>query len=130
MTAAPAPQGAGGGTTQAVTSAPGTAPAPRPPADFWQQLMGFAPIIVIVVVFYFLVLRRGGKEREQEKIRKQQIEAMKKGDEVLLISGKFGKVVDVKEDRVVVKVDEANNVKETYLKSAIQKVIADEPEGK
>jgi preprotein translocase subunit YajC len=89
----------------------------------WFSQMQLPLIMVLIFVVLYFVLFRG--QRKEEKNRKSAISQMKKGDEVLLISGKFGKVVDIKDDRVVVKVDEANNVKETYLKSAIQKVIAD-----
>lgn len=113
----------------ATTSAPGTAPTTqnRPTGGFMDTIGGFLPFILIFVVLYFLLFR--GKNKE-EKLRKKMLESMKKGDEVMTIGGLIGKVVEVREDRVIVKVDEANNVKETYLKSAIQKVLSAEDEAK
>ncbi len=111
------------------TSQPGNAQT-KPAADGGGGLggmFGMPMIMVLIFVVLYFVLFRG--QKKEEKNRKKQISELKKGDEVLLISGKFGKVVDIKEDRVVVKVDEANNVKETYLKSAIQKVVM-EPDPK
>jgi len=45
---------------------------------------------------------------------------------VLTIGGVVGTVVSVKDDQVVVKVDESTNTKMTFLKSAIQRVVTDD----
>lgn len=110
----------GTSTTSAPSSEPSSAPAraAQDSGGFGNMMM---PILLLVVVVMYFFMLRG--PRKEEKNRKAALAAMKKGDEVLLISGKFGTVVDIRDDRVVVKVDETNNVKETYLKNAIQKVI-------
>lgn len=69
--------------------------------------------------------RGRGKE---EKKRKSMLESMKKGDRVQTIGGLIGSVADVRGDEVVLKVDEANNVKMRYVKSAIQRVLAESDE--
>lgn len=137
VTAAPAPVNGGGavvgpatgpGATSQAASNPATtltattASAPeagktRGPLD---MLGSVWPIILIFGLLYLVLFR---PQRKEEKNRKKMVEQMKRGDEVMTIGGLVGKVVEVKEDRVVIKVDESTNVKETYLKSAIQRVL-------
>ncbi len=102
---APATQGAGGAAG---------------PGGIFGSLGTLLPIILMFVVLYF-VLFRG--QRKEEKKRKAMISEVKKGDRVMTIGGMMAKVVSVDGDEVVLKVDEAANVKATYRKSAIQEVI-------
>ena len=51
---------------------------------------------------------------------------MKRGDEIQTIGGIIGKVVDPKEDRVLVKVDESSNTKIWFARSAIATVTAED----
>jgi preprotein translocase subunit YajC len=119
--------GGGAGTGPATTMTTQEAAATQkalPPAGgggVMGAITQFLPFILIFAALY-LFLFRG--QRKEEKKRKSMIELMKKGDEVMTIGGLVGKVVEVREDRVVLKVDESANVKETYLKSAIQRVLA------
>ena len=52
--------------------------------------------------------------------------SLKKGDEVQTIGGEFGRVVDTKDDRVLIKVDETSNTKIWYSKNSIHKVVTEE----
>jgi preprotein translocase subunit YajC len=115
----------------ASTSASGSAPATidQPSQNMFESIMRSPiPIFVVVMVFLYFFILRG--PRKEEKNRKAAMAALKKGDEVLLISGKYGTIVDIRDDYVVVKVDETNNVKEKYVKNAIQKVIPGDTETK
>jgi preprotein translocase subunit YajC len=58
----------------------------------------------------------------------KMIEALKKGDHVITTGGLFGDVVDVHEDRVIVRV--AENVKVEVAKSAVSGVIPPQVKGK
>ena len=51
---------------------------------------------------------------------------MKKGDEIQTIGGEYGRVVDVRDDRVLVKVDETSNTKIWYSRNAIHRVVTEE----
>ena len=57
------------------------------------------------------------------------LSALKKNDHVLLTSGIYGVVTNVYEDgdEVTVRVDETSNTKLRVTRSAIAKVISDEP---
>jgi preprotein translocase subunit YajC len=97
-----APEGAsgsgGGGGTQLVT-----------------MLVTFG---LIIVVFYFLVIR---PQNRKQKDAKRMLESVRKGDRVVTIGGMHGYVESVKDDAVVLKVDD--NVKLKFNKSAIQTVL-------
>ena len=66
----------------------------------WFQWM---PLVLIVVVFYFLMLRPGQKEKRH---RQEMLAAIKKNDRVMTIGGIIGTVAQVRDDEVVLKVDE------------------------
>jgi preprotein translocase YajC subunit len=51
---------------------------------------------------------------------------MKKGDEIQTIGGEFGRVVEIKDDRVLIKVDETSNAKIWFGKSAIHRIVTEE----
>jgi preprotein translocase subunit YajC len=79
---------------------------------------------LIIVVFYFLVIR---PQNKKQKDAKKMLESIKKGDRVVTIGGMHGYVESVKEDAVVLKVDD--NVKLKFSKSAVSQVLErkDEP---
>ncbi|MBN2145598.1 MAG: preprotein translocase subunit YajC [Candidatus Aureabacteria bacterium] len=66
----------------------------------------FAMIPIFILIFYFFVIR---PQQVKEKNRKAMIAALKKGDRVLTSGGIFGRVVDVKDSYLVIKI--ANEVK-------------------
>jgi len=66
-------------------------------------IMGFLPLVAIIAIFYFLILRpQNKKQKETQKM----ISALKKGDRVVTIGGIHGVIQSVKENTVIVKVDE------------------------
>ncbi|NNF05914.1 MAG: preprotein translocase subunit YajC [Candidatus Eisenbacteria bacterium] len=73
---------------------------------------------IILAIFYFLVIRP--QKRKQEKAG-QMIEALKRGDRVLTMSGIYGSVVGIKDNVVVLKI--ADSVKVEMAKSAITQVV-------
>ena len=82
-------------------------------------LMTFLPLIAIVAIFYFLILRPQ-KKRQQESQR--MLSALRKGDRVVTIGGIHGIITSVRENTVVIKVDE--NVKLEFNRSAISGVTS------
>ncbi len=73
---------------------------------------------LIIVVFYFLVIR---PQNKKSKDAKKMLQSIKKGDRVVTIGGMHGYVEAVKEDAVVIKVDD--NVKIKFSKSAVSQVL-------
>ncbi len=79
---------------------------------------------LIILVFYFLVMRPQNKKQKEAK---KMLESIRKGDRVVTIGGLRGTVVGVKDDVVVLKVDD--NTKLEYSKNAVASVLErkDEP---
>jgi preprotein translocase subunit YajC len=73
---------------------------------------------LIIVVFYFLVIR---PQNRKQKAAKKMLESVRRGDRVVTIGGMHGFVESVKEDAVVLKVDD--NVKIKFSKSAVSQVL-------
>ncbi len=106
----------------AQASAPSAA-ATQPTVDAPWYANQFIPIILLVVVFYVFMFR---SKKGQEQKRRSMLSAMKKGDEVQTIGGEFGRVIDTRDDRVLLKVDETSNTKIWYARSAIHRVVGPE----
>src|SRR5512136_2736378 len=75
---------------------------------------------LIILVFYFLVMR---PQNRKQKEAKKMLEGLRKGDRVVTIGGLRGTVVSVKDDAVVLLVDEKTNTKLEYSKSAVSQVL-------
>ena len=59
------------------------------PAGGDPGLMGFLPIILMFVLLYFLMIR---PQMKRAKEQKQMIEALQKGDEVVIAGGIVGRI--------------------------------------
>lgn len=75
---------------------------------------------LIFVAMYFLIIR---PQQKQQKEQQTFLSQLKKGDDVLLSGGMFGKVHSVGE--VDVTVELAPNVRVRALKSAVQRGVPD-----
>ncbi|AFG36310.1 preprotein translocase subunit YajC [Spirochaeta africana] len=83
-----------------------------------QLMMTVVTFGLVFLIFYFLILRPQNKRQKQQT---QMQESLKKGDKVVTIGGIRGVIVTVKEDSVVLKVDE--NAKMEFNRSAISSVL-------
>lgn len=101
----------------ALMLAQATSTQPAPPGLGFQLM----PFLLIGLVIYFLMYRPQKREREQHR---RMLDAMKKNDRVLTIGGMMGVVVSLKDDEVVLKVDESNNTRITFVRSAIKSVLS------
>lgn len=91
------------------------------------SLMGtFIPFALVIVIFYFFLIRpQNKKQKETEKMLK----ALKKGDKIITIGGIHGVISSVKDNTVIVKVDD--NCKIEFNRSAISSVeLSDEEKAK
>ena len=80
-------------------------------------------MILMLVVFFGIMW--SGSRREKQK-RHNMLSAIKKNDRVMTVGGVIGSVVTVSDHEVTLKVDESANVKITVVRSAIQRVLADD----
>ncbi|GJQ57731.1 MAG: preprotein translocase subunit YajC [Candidatus Scalindua sp. AMX11] len=90
--------------------------AKAPGGGFMTLLVPFA---LMFAIMYFLILR---PQRKKEKDRLEMIANIRKNDRVVIGGGIFGVVVSVKEKELVVRVDDAKDVKVKVEKSAVTSV--------
>ncbi|MDP6480160.1 MAG: preprotein translocase subunit YajC [Phycisphaerales bacterium] len=105
-----------GGTAEGVAGE-GPSPSPFGGGGFFYFL-----IILMVVMIAFSVF--GG--RKQRKRREALLRSLKKHDSVLTRGGVFGSIVDIDDDRVVLKVDEASNTRITVVRDSIDRVFGEQ----
>jgi preprotein translocase subunit YajC len=85
-------------------------------------MMQFLPLLIIMfAVMYFLIIR---PQKQKEKKRLALISNVRKQDKIVTTGGMHGVVTSVKENEVIVRVDDAKDVKLKIDKSAITSVSA------
>jgi preprotein translocase subunit YajC len=103
-----------------LAMAPPAGTEPNPQGQMIQMIGMFA---ILGVMFYFLLIRPQQKQKkEQENLMKN----IKSGDKILMTSGIYGIIANVKEKTFVVKI--ADNVKVEVLKSAVSSVVQKDAE--
>ncbi|MDY6801781.1 MAG: preprotein translocase subunit YajC [Bacteroidota bacterium] len=90
------------------------------PAEGQSLLTSFLPLLLIILIFYFFMIRP--QMKRQKELRKYR-ESLQKGDKVVTTGGIYGKVDGIKDNYVIVEID--NNVKIKIDKSAILKDATD-----
>lgn len=112
----------GDNAESATTTTPGVADptgtqAPAKPPSAWPILL---PLILIMV---FMFWTSSSAQRKEKKKRDSMLSALKRHDRVQTIGGVIGSVVEIKDSEIVLKVDETNNVKMRFSRSAVQQVL-------
>ncbi len=102
---------AAGGT--ALDSANGGETAAAQGLPTWVWLL---PIAMLLIMF-----STGG--RKEKKKRAAMMASMGKGDKVQTVGGILGTVVEVRDDEIVVKVDENANTRLRFSRTAIQSIL-------
>ncbi len=83
-------------------------------------MMQFLPLLIIMfAIMYFLIIR---PQKQKEKKRLAMISNVRKQDKIVTSGGVHGVIVTVKENEVVIRVDDAKDVKLRIDKSAITTV--------
>ena len=91
------------------------AAAPDGPAAFFVSMF---PLVLIFVIFYFLMIRPQAKRAKEHRA---ELEAVKKGDDIITGGGVRGRVTKVTDDEAEVEI--AQGVKVRVMKSTISTVI-------
>ncbi len=98
--------------------------AMAPPADGQGGGGGMISTLImfgaIFAIFYFMIIR---PQQKRAKETKKMLEALQKGDKVIMSGGMHGSVAGL-EDKTVL-VDVGNNVKIKFERSAIVSVVKD-----
>jgi preprotein translocase subunit YajC len=76
------------------------------------------PFALIIGVFYFLIIR---PQNRRQKETQKMLNAIKKGDKIVTIGGIYGVISKVKEQSVVVKVDDGTEIE--FSRSAVSSVV-------
>ena len=95
---------------------PAQAAAPKAGSS-WSMWIMLA--LVFVVMWFFMIRPQRKQQKELDNFRK----SLRKGDKVVTIGGIFGTVVEIKEDSILMEVD--NNVKIRVSKNALVKDFAE-----
>lgn len=104
----------------AQETVPGPTPVnPNQPSP----LAAFFPIALMLGVLAFLFMSARSQKRREQDVRDQMYAKLAKNQRVLTVGGIIGTVMSVKDDEVVLKVDESNNTKMTFLKTAVQRIM-------
>lgn len=74
---------------------------------------------LIIVIIYFLIIR---PQKKRDKEAKDMVASIAKGDKIVTIGGIHGTVVAVREQTVVIKVDDNSRIE--FTKSAISSVVS------
>jgi preprotein translocase subunit YajC len=98
-------------------------PASPPPPSPWGA---FFPMALIMAFFVFIMLNMRSQKKREQQAKEQMYDRLQKNQRILTVGGVIGTVMSVKDNEVVVKVDEANNTKMTFIKSAIQRILDEE----
>lgn len=93
-----------------------------PPAQGTEPnpIMTFLPLVLIIVVFYFFMIRPQMKKQKELAAFRNSIA---KGDKVVTTGGIYGKILEIKDNTVLLQVDD--NVKLRIDKAAIVKDMSD-----
>jgi preprotein translocase subunit YajC len=94
--------------------------APSKPAAQPNLLQMLLPLFLIFIFIYYIMLR----PRKEQKQREQMLGGIKKFDKVITIGGVLGTVVDIRDDEIVLKVDDNTNTRIRFARSAIQRVVS------
>jgi preprotein translocase subunit YajC len=108
---------------QTLPSQPTPTPAPETPG--WAALM-HSPMFPLILGMLLLFMFMSRSKKKDQKNREDMLKQLKRGDRIQTIGGILGTVVRAEESRVEVKVDESNNTKMWFTRSAIHKVVEEE----
>lgn len=103
-----------------TTTTPGDI-IPNPPEQPGSSWMSMLPLVMIVVVFYFFLIRPQEKKRKEQE---ELVKSVKKGEEVVTLSGIYGTVKKVNDTDATVELEIADKVSIKVLKSSIADVVS------
>lgn len=98
-----------------LLGAPSGGGAAGGPASFTPTLVTFG---LVFAIFYFLIIR---PQNKRQKETQSMLKGLRKGDRVVTIGGIRGSITSVKEDVVVLKVDDTAKIQ--FSRSAIAQVL-------
>ena len=67
--------------------------------EYLTMIANFAPIVILIVLFYFLLIR---PQRKRDKAEREMRNWIEVGDEISTIGGFIGRVVNIKDDVLII----------------------------
>jgi preprotein translocase subunit YajC len=107
----------GAGETPSTTQ-PAPSPGPPPPQPGIGTFIW--PILIVMVLFILLTSLSGRKERKR---REQLLSGVSRNDRVQTVGGIIGTVVELTDNEMVLRVDEASNTRVRFARSALQQIL-------
>lgn len=113
----------GAGTATGESGSPvGPGGAGNQPAQTSSPFGGqFIFILLALMLFMFMMTAFSG--RKEKKRRADMLTQLSRHDRVMMAGGMIGTIVELKDDEVVVKVDESTNTRIHFAKSSVQSVL-------
>ena len=88
-----------------------------------------SPFFLLMMLFLFvMIIFMFGGQRKEKKKRAAMLAALNKGDKIQTVGGILGTIVEVRDQEVVVKVDENTNSRLRFARSAVQSVVEEKAE--
>lgn len=115
----------GNATEGAKTATQGTPTGGQPVGAPQQNPFGGTFIFILLGMFILMIFFSMRTQKKERKKRESLLGAIKKGDRIQTIGGILGNVVEVREHKVIVKIDESNNTKMTFARTAVQTIFED-----
>ncbi|MEO0631133.1 MAG: preprotein translocase subunit YajC [Planctomycetota bacterium] len=107
----------------AATGDPAAAPAGPPPGGLG-GLGLFIPLIGVMILMIFL---SGSAQRKEKKRKAELLSSIKKHDKVQTIGGLIATISEVRDDEVVLIIDDQTKTKAIYSKASVQQVLRQAP---
>ncbi len=110
--------------TESTTTAPDGNQVETPPVEPKKQGYGSLILLGVMFVFIYMMMFRGPKKKQQQ--HSKMVQALQKNDRVKTIGGIIGTIIEVKDDVIILKIDESNNTKIKVTIGAISGKISQE----
>ncbi|MFA5863657.1 MAG: preprotein translocase subunit YajC [Phycisphaerae bacterium] len=78
-------------------------------------------IVALIAIFWFLLIRPKQKEQKQKE---RMLGGIKKYDKVMTIGGMIGTVMEVRDEEIILKVDDNANTRIKFTRGAIQRILS------
>ena len=95
-----------------------TAPAAAAGGDMMSTLTGMLPLVLMFVVLYFIMIR---PQMKRQKEHRAMVQAIAKGDEVVIGGGMLGRVTRMSEQYMHVEI--ANGIEVQVQRAAVLQVL-------
>lgn len=116
----PAPSASNQGATPSVGANPTLGPTPNTPANPGASPSGNMFLFMLPLLGLMIFMTFWSSRKEKKK-REEMASALGKGDQVQLIGGEIGTVLDIGDSYVIVRFEDTTKIK--YVKSAVQVIL-------